>query len=398
VLSVIRFVLLLETRSLYWLGYPMRTGYAQLPLHGGKAPAWLFSRMVRLSRELLGHLVEEHGPDEVLRRLSDPFWFQALGCVLGFDWHSSGVTTTVTGALKEAMRGRERDFGLLAAGGKGAVSRRTPAEVTSACDKLSRDPAPLVHASRTTAKVDSAAVQDGYQLYHHAFFFTPAGGWCVVQQGMSDATRTARRYHWLSESVASFVNEPHAAVCCDARSTVLNLVAGESAAVRTASAELARRPPAETIAALDRLPELVMPHHHDVRGADIDRRYLQKVLLRTYERAPEDFETLLGVPGVGAKTLRALALASELVYGTRASTRDPARFSFAHGGKDGHPYPVDRETYDRTIEVLGAAVRRARVGETDRVQALQRLAAFAAQPARPSSSSSAASDRRNISS
>jgi hypothetical protein len=354
--------------------------------------------MVRLSRELLGHLVEEHGPDEVLRRLSDPFWFQALGCVLGFDWHSSGVTTTVTGALKEAMRGRERDFGLFAAGGKGAVSRRTPAEVTSACDKLSRDPAPLVHASRTTAKVDSAAVQDGYQLYHHAFFFTPAGGWCVVQQGMSDATRTARRYHWLSESVASFVNEPHAAVCCDARSTVLNLVAGESAAVRTASAELARRPPAETIAALDRLPELVMPHHHDVRGADIDRRYLQKVLLRTYERAPEDFETLLGVPGVGAKTLRALALASELVYGTRASTRDPARFSFAHGGKDGHPYPVDRETYDRTIEVLGAAVRRARVGETDRVQALRRLAAFAAQPARPSSSSSAASDRRNISS
>ena len=376
----------------------MRTGYAQLPLHGGKAPAWLFSRMVKLSRELIGHVVEEYGPAEVLRRLSDPYWFQAFGCVLGFDWHSSGVTTTVTGALKEAVRGRERDFGFFAAGGKGAVSRRTPAEVASACDRLSRDPAPLVHASRTAAKVDSAAVQDGYQLYHHAFFFTPSGNWCVVQQGMSEASRTARRYHWLSDTVGSFVNEPHAAVCCDARGAVLNLVADESASVRTASAELAARAPEETLAALDRVPELVMPDRHDVQGADIDRRYLHKVLLRTYERAPENFETLLGIQGVGAKTLRALALASELIYGTRASTRDPARFSFAHGGKDGFPFPVDRETYDKTIDVLGAAVRKARVGEPEKVQALKRLAAFADQPSLPSSSSSAASERRSISS
>jgi uncharacterized protein len=375
----------------------MRTGFAQLPLHGGKAPAWLFSRMVRLSRELVAHVVEEHGPDEVLRRLSDPCWFQALGCVLGFDWHSSGVTTTVTGALKEAVRGRERDFGFYAAGGKGAVSRRTPAEVSAACDALARDPAPLVHASKTAAKVDSAAVQDGYQLYHHAFFFTPGGSWCVVQQGMNEQSRTARRYHWLSESVSSFVNEPHAAVCCDARGVALNLVAVDSAPARSAAAELAARSPEETLAALDRVPELVLPAHHDVRGADIDRRYLHKVLLRTYERAPEDFQTLLGIPGVGAKTLRALALASELIYGTRPSTRDPARFSFAHGGKDGHPFPVDRETYDRTIEVLGTAVRRARVGETEKVQALKRLAAFADQPSRPSSSSSAASERRSIS-
>jgi hypothetical protein len=359
----------------------MRTGFAQLPLHGGKAPAWLFSRMVKLSRELMGHVVAEYGPDAVLRRLSDPYWFQALGCVLGFDWHSSGVTTTVTGALKEAVRGRERDFGFYAAGGKGAVSRRTPAEVTSACDRLSRDPSPLVHASRTAAKVDSAAVQDGYQLYHHAFFFTPDGGWCVVQQGMDGSSRTARRYHWLSESVASFVNEPHAAVVCDARGAALNLVASESAPARVASAELAARRPEETLDVLDRLPELVLPDHHDVRGADIDRRYLHRILLRTYERAPEDFEALLGVPGVGAKTLRALALASELIYGTRASTRDPARFSFAHGGKDGHPFPVDRETYAKTIEVLGAAVRRARVGHSEKVQALKRLAAFADSPA-----------------
>jgi uncharacterized protein len=355
----------------------MRTGYAQLPLHGGKAPAWLFSRMVRLSREVMGHVVAEYGAEEVLRRLSDPYWFQAFGCVLGFDWHSSGVTTTVTGAVKEGIRGHERDFGFYAAGGKGRVSRRTPHEVTEACDRLSRDPAPLVHASKTAAKVDSAAVQDGYQLYHHAFFFTPAGGWCVVQQGLDDASRTARRYHWLSESVASFVNEPHAAVCCDARAAVLNLVASESATVRTASAELAARPPQDTLAALRTLPNLVLPDHHDVRETDIDPRYLQRILLRTYERAPADFESLLAIPGVGAETLRALALACELIYGTRTSTRDPARFSFAHGGKDGHPYPVDRDTYDKTIEVLGTAVRRARVDHSEQVRALKRLARFA---------------------
>jgi hypothetical protein len=214
---------------------------------------------------------------------------------------------------------------------------------------------------------------------------------------MSDASGTARRYHWLSENVASFVDEPHAAVCCDTRGAALNLVASESAPVRIASAELAGRPPEETLHALGRLPDLVLPDHHDVRGADIDRRYLHKILLKTYDRAPEDFETLLGLPGVGAKTVRALALASELIYGTRASTRDPARFSFAHGGKDGFPYPVDRETYDKTIEVLGAAVRRASVAHSEKVQALKRLAAFADQPSRASSSSTAAREQRSIS-
>jgi hypothetical protein len=346
----------------------------------------------------------------MLRRLSDPYWFQAFGCVLGFDWHSSGVTTTACGALKEATRGLDRDFGFYVAGGKGAVSRRTPHEIAAACERLSRDPAPLAQASRTAAKVDSAAVQDGYQLYHHAFFFTPKGGWCVVQQGLSDATRTARRYHWLSESVSSFIDEPHAAVCCDSRGATLNLVASESAPARAASAELAGRAPEETLSALARLPNLVLPDHHDVRGADIDPRYLRKILLRTYERAPADFESLLGIEGVGAKTLRALALAAELIYGTRASTRDPARFSFAHGGKDGHPYPVDGATYDQTIEVLRAALRRARVDRSEKVQALKRLAAFAEQPAEApagaaqpegssffNSSSTAASDRRSIS-
>ena len=187
-----------------------RTGYASLPLHGGKAPAWLFSRMVLLSREVLTHIVEEYGAREVLRRMSDPFWFQAFGCVLGFDWHSSGVTTTVCGAVKESLRARGAEWGLFAAGGKGGASRKSPAQITLACNALGRDPARLVHASRTAAKVDSAAVQDGYQLYHHVFLFTASGDWAVVQQGMNDASSTARRYHWLSESVASFVEEPHA--------------------------------------------------------------------------------------------------------------------------------------------------------------------------------------------
>jgi hypothetical protein len=220
-------------------------------------------------------------------------------------------------------------------------------------------------------------VQDGYQLYHHAFFFTPAGSWCVVQQGMNDANGMARRYHWLSSSLASFVEEPHEAVCCDARGEALNLVASESTPVRSASAELARQEPAKTLAAFRKLPTLDLPRRHDVRSADVSPAHLEKTLLRTYERAPEDFENLLGTPGVGAKTLRALALVSELVYGTPASTRDPARFSFAHGGKDGHPFPVDRTTYDRTIEVLRSALDRARIDRSEKVAALKRLGSFA---------------------
>jgi hypothetical protein len=363
----------------------MRTGTAQLPLHGGRAPAWLFSRMVRLAREITTHIVAEFGSDEVLRRLSDPHWFQAFGCVLGFDWHSSGVTTTVTGALKEGLRGTEHELGIYAGGGKGAVSRRTPAEILRYCDGLSIDAKPLVYASRMSAKVDSAAVQDGYQLYHHAFFFTPTGGWAVVQQGMNDANGMARRYHWLASRLQSFVNEPHAAVCgqqppaLSGGSSVegtLNLVAEESAAARRNSAELAREKPGVVLSSLKDLPLLSMPRRHAVLIADVNAQYLDKILLKTYERAPENFETLLGMEGVGAKTLRALALASEVIYGTPASTRDPARFSFAVGGKDGFPYPVDLETYDTTIEVLRAAVNKANIDRSERVKALKRLVEY----------------------
>jgi len=358
--------------------YPgKRTGYASLPLHGGRAPAWLFSRMVLLSREILTHIVEEFGANEVLRRMSDPFWFQAFGCVLGFDWHSSGVTTTVCGAVKESLREAGPEWGLFAAGGKGATSKKSPAQIVEVCDRLGRAPDALVYASRIAAKVDNAAVQDGYQLYHHVFLFTASGDWSVVQQGMNERTSTARRYHWLSEHVTSFVEEPHDAVCCDTRGATLNLVARESDDVRRASAELAGQPPETTLAALRAVPDLKLPARHRLfPELDVDSRYLSKILIKTYERAPEHFEALLGLEGVGAKTLRALALASELIYGTSASTRDPARFAFAHGGKDGIPFPVDRPTYDRTIEILQHAVDRARIDRSERVRALKRLAQF----------------------
>ena len=361
----------------------MRTGTAHLPLHGGRAPRWLFQRMVRLAREILRHLVAEHGPEGTLARLANPYWFQALGCVLGFDWHSSGVTTTATGALKEALRGLEGELGLWAAGGKGAAGRRTPEEIRAACERLGRDPAPLVRASRLAAQVDGAALQDGYRIYHHAFFLTASGHWCVVQQGMDETEGMARRYHWLSRRVRRFAQDPHTAVCCDRRGRVaLNLATAESAPAQEALVAIASQPDREVRRALDRLPELALPRRHDLRLTDLDRRRLGSILLRTYERPPRDFEELLLTPTLGPKALRALALVAELVHGTPASTRDPARYAFAHGGKDRTPYPVDRRVYDHTIEALrqalGGAVARARGLEPgERRAALRRLAAFA---------------------
>jgi uncharacterized protein len=350
------------------------TGIASLPLHTGKAPPWLFSRMTRLSREIVIYLVREHGAEDVLRRLADPFWFQAFGCVLGFDWHSSGVTTTVCGAVKEGLRHVDRELGLFAAGGKGGTSRKTPSQIAEICDSTGTDGDRLVYASKMAAKVDSTAVQDGYQLYHHAFFFTTAGDWCVVQQGMSDATRMARRYHWLSAHVNSFVDEPHDAVCCDARGETLNLVAHENEPVRGAVAELATQPPNVVLEVMTKVPELKMPVRHTLfPELDVPDRQMHTILTSTYERAPKDFESLLGIPGVGPKTVRALTLASELLHGTPASLRDPARFAFAHGGKDGTPFPVDRETYDRTIEVIGKALNRASVDRSEKVAAFKRL-------------------------
>ncbi len=355
----------------------MRTGTATLPLHGGKAPAWLFSRMRLLAREITLAIVAEHGPEEMLLRLSDPFWFQAFGAVLGFDWHSSGVTTTVCGALKDGLRGLEHESGLVVAGGKGGVSRKTPSEIEAAANSghLAVDPGPLVYASKMAAKVDSAGLQDGYQVYHHSFFFTRAGRWAVVQQGMNDGNGMARRYHWLGDSVEDFVVEPHSAIASAAAGTnVLNMVASASLPAQKTVTEVSRDPPDRIAGCLDRLKNLALPRRHAVELRDIRPENLSKAFLATYERQPEDFETLLGMPGIGPKTIRALALIAELMWDTPASRNDPALFSFAHGGKDGFPYPVDRPTYDRNIEILRSAVAQARLGKNEQLEALRRLA------------------------
>jgi uncharacterized protein len=363
-----------------------RTGSADLPLHGGKAPRWLFDRMSQLAPAVVEALVLEHGHAAVLERLSDPWWFQAFGCVLGFDWHSSGVTTTVCGALKVGLAERAPDLGIFVAGGKGRASRRTPDEIGEQAARASIDADALIYASRMSAKVDSAAVQDGFEVYHHVFVFDHTGSWAVVQQGMRESDGYARRYHWLGSRVNDFVCEPHAAICADrSEAGVLNLTASESGGVRNASAALAREEPERVLAEARRIaataalplfdsPRLTLPRRHWVDPArDVLPRNLPKVLLSTWEASPTDFEALLQIPGVGARSLRALALLSEVVFGEPASFRDPARYSFAHGGKDGHPFPVDRETYDRSIDWLKEAVSRAKIGDGERMRALERL-------------------------
>jgi hypothetical protein len=354
----------------------MKRGIVNLPLHYGKAPAWLFGRMTALAREITRALVIEFGPVEVLRRLSDPFWFQAFGCLLGFDWHSSGITTTVCGALKEGLRGLEGETGIFVAGGKGRTSRQTPQEIEGHCEQIAVEPVSLVYASRMAAKVDSSALQDGYQLYHHLFVFTVKGEWCVIQQGMNTATRYARRYHWLSEGVTDFVCEPHAAICCDARGQALNMVAEESEAARDGVAALAREEPDKVIAEADKIALLELPQRHHITPGDLSSRHLHKVLLKTYEQAPQTFEHVLGIAGVGPKTIRALSLMAELIYDQAPSFRDPARFSFAHGGKDGHPYPVDCSTYDQTIDILKKGLWQAKVGQSEKLKAMKRLNSF----------------------
>jgi hypothetical protein len=353
---------------------PRRTGIANLPLHYGKAPRWLFQRMVPLAREITIAIVTEYGPEEMLRRLSHPYWFQAFGCVLGFDWHSSGVTTTLCGALKEGLKGIEGDLGLFVAGGKGKTSRQTPSEIETWGEKISLDPAPLVYASRMSAKVDSAAVQDGYQLYHHTFLFTNKGSWTVVQQGMNEANHYARRYHWLGEAVSDFVNEPHAAILSEARGETLNLTAGESQPARsTITAIATEEPPEKVINELKKLKTLDLPARHRIFTSDLHPDSLSKIILSAYEHQPQGFEQLLGLSGVGAKTIRALSLISELIHGVAPSYRDPARYSFAHGGKDGIPYPVDRKTYDKSIELLSKAINRTKLGLSEKQQAFRRL-------------------------
>jgi hypothetical protein len=353
---------------------PTRTGIANLPLHYGKVPVWLFERMVKLAREIVIAIIADFGPEEMLRRLSHPYWFQAFGCVLGYDWHSSGVTTTLCGALKEGLKGLEKEVGLFVAGGKGKTSRRTPSEIEGWGSLISLNPASLVYASRMSAKVDSSAIQDSYQLYHHTFLFTTGGSWAVVQQGMNETTRYARRYHWLGEGVNDFVNEPHSAILSEAKGRALNLVAIESEPARTTITDIAtEEKPQNVLAELKKLKTLNLPPHHYLSTHDLHPDSLSKILLSTYERQPSNFEQLLGLKGVGLKTIRALSLIAELVYGIPPSYRDPARYSFAHGGKDGIPYPVDRKTYDQSIELLRKAIFRAKLGIKEKNEAMNRL-------------------------
>ncbi|MCD6574396.1 DUF763 domain-containing protein [Candidatus Aerophobetes bacterium] len=353
-----------------------RTGITDLPLHYGKSPRWLFEKMKLLSREIIIAIVSDSGPEEILRKISDPLWFQALGCVLGFDWHSSGLTTTVCGAIKEGIRGIEEEIGLFVTGGKGKVALRTPLEITQWSEKTQVNPATLIYASKMSAKVDTAGLQDGFQLYHHCFFFTSSGRWAVIQQGMNELTRYARRYHWIGDKVESFVCEPHSGICSDWKGEGLNMVARESEKARQACTELSREKPYKIIKELKRINNLKMPPSHSFSVEKVRPDRLEKTLQSIHKRNPKNFEEVLEVKGVGAKTIRALALVSDLIYGAKPSFKDPATYSFAYGGKDGHPYPVDKQTYKESILLLHKALQEARVGRTEKIKAIRRLRAF----------------------
>jgi hypothetical protein len=369
-----------------------RSGSADLPLHGGRVPEWLASRMAALGRVMCEAIVLHYGRQEFLRRLSHPFWFQSFGAVMGMDWHSSGITTSVLGALKRGLLPVQDELGLFVCGGRGRHSRKTPSELYTLGDKLGVEADSWVRASRLIAKVDGAAVQDGFELYLHGFVATADGNYCVVQQGMSAAQRTARRYHWLSEGLQSFVDAPHAAIDGPNQGVIVNLADHRAEPARAAQLELVGAGPDKVLAevraiargntlelfemplpAAEIVPHLHMPAHHEVLASDVLQRRLHATLAAAAESGPRDFADLLLVPGVGARTVLSLALVSEVVHGSACRFADPARFSLAHGGKDGHPYPVPLMVYDETLRVLKQAVERAKLGQSDKLSAIERL-------------------------
>jgi uncharacterized protein len=368
-----------------------RAGSADLPLHNGFVPKWLADRMTRLGVVIGEAVIAHYGRDEFLRRLSHPFWFQSFGAVMGMDWHSSGITTSVLGALKRGLNPRAGELGLHVCGGRGQHSRKTPQELVTIGERIGFDGGALATASRLVAKVDSAAVQDGFDLYLHGFIVADDGHWVVVQQGMNGARKQARRYHWLSEGLKSFVNEPHTAIEGHGQGNIVNLTDRRAEASRRAQLDLLGTlgPDGITreLAAIDKhgpqpqpqppsqptLPHLIMPAHHDVRAEDVHVRRLHGNLAAAAERGPADFSELLLTPGVGGRTVRALALVAEVVHGAPCRFSDPARFSLAHGGKDRHPFPVPIKVYDETIRVLKSAVQKAKLGESEELAALQKL-------------------------
>ncbi len=385
----------------------IQRGIASFGLDSGHCPPWLFERMVKLGREMMYVLVAEYGPDEFVKRIADPVWFQSLGTVLAFDWNASGLTTLLTAALKEAIRGHEADFGIAIAGGKGKTSRKAPEEIMQWGEKLSlpaEQAENLVYNSKMSAKVDSALVQDGFQLYHHAFFFSRNGAWAVVQQGMNAEAQTARRYHWFSENVNDLVSDPHSGISSPITlKTVLDMSAAGSDKSRGVSTELVQAGystlmkdiqllrkyssrlsqmakvqiggdgrPSQQLTLLN-LETREFKYHPVIHEDFAKSKYLEKILAKVTDEKPESYEKFVATEGVGAKTVRALALVGEIIYGASPSYEDPARYSFAHGGKDATPYPVDRRTYDTTIMMLGEVVRKTRLPLADKRKALDRL-------------------------
>lgn len=396
----------------------MRTGIATFTLDYGKCPPWLYERMVKLGREMTRVIVAEYGPDEFVKRLADPVWFQSLGTVLAFDWNASGLTTILTAALKEAIRGQEKELGIFICGGKGKTSLKTPDEIGNWGERLNfsaEKTQALIYNSRMSAKVDNSLVQDGFQIYHHCFCFSRSGAWTVIQQGMNTQAQTARRYHWFSEKTKfapppapeagglerTLVCEPHSAVLCETSVPTLNLVAAESEKTRNLSNELVQAGYNTLMKDIQLLRKHSSALHqmaafkingnqltllnlentefqtHPVITEDFGKsRYLDKILRQVCENKPTSYEKLLAEPGVGPKTMRALALVAEIIYGAKPSFKDPARYSFAHGGKDATPYPVDRPTYDNTISLMRELVNKSKIGVYDKNKINSRLQSF----------------------
>jgi len=347
-----------------------RSGSADLPLHYGSVPTWLLQRMSRLSLAITETILADYGRKDFLRRLSDPFWFQSFGAVTGMDWHSSGMTTSIMGVLKSTLNPLSKDLGIYVCGGKGNLSRNTPAELLAVSEKTGLNGTELVRCSKLSAKVDNTAVQDGYNLYLHNFIVTTDGDWVVIQQGMDTGGKTARRYHWHSESMQSFLDDPHTAVCGINQGSILNLADTRADKARSGMLDLTKQ---STDITLKDVQKLVMPAHHDVQRTDVDMKRLGALLWLAHDRQVNNFEELLLLEGAGPRTIQSLALVSEVIHGAPTRFTDPARFSFAHGGKDGHPFPVPLKTYDETISILENAVNKAKLANTDKQEAIKKL-------------------------
>ena len=351
-----------------------RSGIADLPLHGGRVPQWLAERMTKLGSAITETIVYNYGTSAFLSRLSDPFWFQAFGAVMGMDWHSSGITTSVMGALKRGLAPKANELGIYICGGRGRFSRNTPNELRLLADKRGLDADALIRTSRLTARIDNNAIADGFQIYLHNFVLTSQGEWAIVQQGLNDQNGMARRYHWHSASVRDFVAEPHTGIVGENQGTIMNLVDAKAGRAQAALVEMANEHPDKT---LIEARHLRMPSHHDVRAKDVDLKRLGAVLALAYERGFRDFIELLLLEKLGPRTLQSLALVAEVVHGAPSRFNDPARFAFAHGGKDGHPHPVPLKTYDESLRFLRSSLEAAKVGHTEKLDGFQRLERFA---------------------